>query len=169
MLINMIGFNVAWFGLIFLGNSFVPVAILMLIAHFKWLSKSKNEITLVVIVTLIGISVDSLFQLTNVFIFPHHNHIPVWLAFIWIGFATTISHSLSFLAAYKPLQILLGFIVAPLSYKSGEVLGAVEFGYSYLTTHLILGTTWALLLLLFFSIKARFDNNVIGNKEVNYD
>ena len=102
MLINMMGFNVAWFGLIYLGNSFVPVALLMLLAHFKWLSKSKNEITLVLVVSLIGISVDSLFQLTNVFIFPNNHHIPVWLVFIWLGFATTISHSLSFLAAYKP-------------------------------------------------------------------
>ena len=84
-------------------------------------------------------------------------------AFIWIGFATTISHSLSFLAAYKPLQILLGFIMAPLSYRSGEILGAVEYGQSYLATHLILGTTWALLLLLFFFLKARFNS-----KEVNY-
>ena len=163
MLINMIGFNVAWFGLIYLGNSFVPIVLLMLLAHFKWLSKSKSEITLVFLVTLIGISVDSLFQLTNVFIFPNNNHIPVWLVFIWIGFATTISHSLSFLAAYKPLQLLLGFIMAPLSYKSGEMLCAVEFGQSYLSTHFILGTTWAMLLLLFFSLKARFNN-----KEVNY-
>ena len=163
MLINMIGFNVAWFGLIFLGNSFVPVALLMLLAHFKWLSKLKNEVTLVLMITLIGVSVDSLFQLTNVFIFPNDNHIPLWLAFIWITFATTISHSLAFLAAYKPLQILLGFIMAPLSYRSGEILGSVEFGQSYLTTHLILGTTWALLLLLFFSLKSR-----LIKKEVNY-
>jgi len=163
MLINMMGFNVAWFGLIYLGNSFVPVALLMLLAHFKWLSKSKNEITLVLVVSLIGISVDSLFQLTNVFIFPNNHHIPVWLVFIWLGFATTISHSLSFLAAYKPLQILLGFVMAPLSYRTGEMLGAVEFGQSYLSTHFILGTTWALLLLLFFSLKARFNQ-----KELNH-
>jgi len=163
MLINMIGFNVAWFGLIFLGNSFVPVAFLMLLAHFKWLSKSKSEITLVLIVTLIGISVDSIFQFTNVFIFPNSIHIPLWLAFIWLGFATTLSHSLAFLNAYKSLQIALGFIMAPLSYRSGEVFGAVEFGQSYLTTHFILGTTWALLLLLFFSLKTR-----LYKESVNY-
>ena len=62
-------------------TAFVPVALLMLLAHFKWLSKSKNEITLVLMVTLIGICVDSLFQLTNVFIFPNDNHIPLWLGF----------------------------------------------------------------------------------------
>lgn len=163
MLINMLGFNIAWFGLIFLGNHFVPIALLMLLAHLKWCITNKSELKLILIITLIGVCIDSLFQLTNVFIFASDTHIPLWLIFVWSGFATTLNHSLAFLANHKSLQILAGLVVAPLSYRSGEVFGAVEFGASYLTTHLILGITWALLFLLFFLLKSHFNNKEISN------
>ena len=163
MLINMIGFNVAWFGLILLGNTFIPVAVFMLLAHFTWFSIHKWERKFVALVALIGISVDSLLQFSNVFIFDQQQFIPAWLMMIWVCFAATICHSLAFLSAYKPLQLLLGFFIAPLSYRSGEMFGAVQFGESYLTTHLLLGSIWACLLLLFFAIKSRFTN-----REVRY-
>jgi hypothetical protein len=155
MFINMIGFNVAWFGLIYFGNTFVPVALLMLVVHFIWISKVKNEIWLALIITIIGVTVDSLLQLNRVFIFPNPAHIPFWLVAIWACFATTICHSFSFLSAYKPLQILLGLIMAPLSYKSGELLGAVEFGFSFTQTYIVLGCIWAILFSTFFFLKAQ--------------
>ena len=40
-IINIVGFDFAWFGLVYWGNSFIPVALLLLCLHFYFVSKKK--------------------------------------------------------------------------------------------------------------------------------
>ena len=154
MVLNVIGFNLIWFGLVYWGNMFIPLAVLALTLHLRFLSTNKNEVKLIFAITIIGIIVDSLLKLTGVFMFYESVQIPFWLITLWACFAATICHSLSFLNSSKTRQLLIGGALSPLSYIAGEKLDAVEFGQSMLDTYMILAVIWAVLFLLFFKLKS---------------
>lgn len=150
-LINALGFNIIWFGCIFYGNVFAVVATIILLAHLFYLRWPVSEIRLIFLVAFIGAAIDSALLQSNVFIFADSSHIiPVWLLVIWLGFAATLNHSLSFLKNRIWLQRLVGAIFAPLSYYAGYNLGAVNFGFSIVATLIILSITWFFLLPLCF-------------------
>jgi hypothetical protein len=155
MMLNIVGFNFAWFGLVYWGNIFIPFSLLLLGAHLYFIAKSPSELWLILSITVIGIFIDSLLQFSTLFIFANTSHIPFWLMVLWACFAATICHSLRFLAKSKLLQLLVGGLFAPLSYIAGYQLQAVDFSLSPLITYLILSLIWALLLVLFFALKEK--------------
>jgi len=158
MIVNMLGFNLAWFGLVYWGNMFIPIALIMLTIHLVLLSNNKNELRLVLLITAVGITVDSLLSFSHFFIFIESAFIPLWLVVLWACFASTISHSLSFLTHSKALQVVVGFVIAPLSYIAGEKFDAVQFSHPLLETYLILGCIWAVLFICIFFLKSLFIN-----------
>ncbi|MEW6998077.1 DUF2878 domain-containing protein [Colwelliaceae bacterium BS250] len=155
MIINIIGFNISWFGLVYWGNSFIPIALVLLIAHILFLSIKPNEVLLILVITFIGIGVDSFLQYFNVLIFVDVNHIPFWLMCLWACFAATICHSLRLLESSKLMQVIVGAVFAPLSYIAGYKFGVVDFGYSLFFSYLILSLIWAVLFILFFYLMSR--------------
>ncbi|MBA6256399.1 MULTISPECIES: DUF2878 domain-containing protein [unclassified Colwellia] len=155
MLINLIGFNVSWFGLVYWGNNFIPVAFLLLLAHLFFQSKNYKEFLLIVVVSVIGISVDSLLQQLALFIFLEPSHIPFWLMMLWASFAATICHSLNFLASSKMLQLAVGGLISPLSYIAGYKFMVVDFGYSMFITYVVLALVWGGLFILFYYLKGK--------------
>jgi hypothetical protein len=165
ILINIISFNLTWVGLVYFGNSFIPIATLFLIIHFVFLSNDKNEMRFSVFVCFIGIAVDALLKFYNIFIFQDSLYIPVWLIFLWACFSTTLCHSLRFLEKSIWMQIAVGFI-APFSYIAGNKLGAVDFGESTFIIYIILTLIWSTLFVLFFYLKRLIviPNNTLENK-----
>jgi hypothetical protein len=163
----------AWIGLVFFGNLFIPISLLMLVAHINFFVTNKREIYLIAAVTVTGIVVDSILQYANVFIFINSNHIPFWLMMLWGCFATTLCHSLGFLTKSKWLQMLVGGLFAPLSYLAGYKFQVVDFGLTMLNTYLMLSVVWAALFILFFYLKDLFvigyDNNQGQNGDVSYE
>jgi hypothetical protein len=169
MLINIIGFNLSWFGLVLLGNDFIPVTLCWLIYHLYQGQRSGNkqwrtEIVLISLVTATGILVDSVLTLSGIFQFPEHHIIPLWLVMLWASFAATIAHSLQFLAKSKRLQLLIGFVFPPFSYLAGASFLAVELPYGPYITYFVLAPIWSVLMLLFYQgwtfIKRKGDNYV---------
>lgn len=154
MLLNMLGFNLAWFGLIFFGNTFIPIALLMIVLHLSTFSNINNEVRLVLLVSVVGVSVDSLLHFFGFFIFPDSVFMPFWLIILWGCFACTICHSLTFLSSSKALQVITGAIFAPLSYIAGQKLEVVNFGSSLLIAYISLAFIWGGLFILFFYLKS---------------
>lgn len=163
ILINIIGFNIVWFGLVYFGNNFTPIALLYFSAHFVFFAKNNGEPKYLLLIALIGILTDSFLHYFNVFIFLPNEHIPLWLACLWLCFSTTLYHSLRFLGKSIWFQLLAGF-VAPFSYFAGNQLGAVTFGNSSLITYIVLAITWSSLFVLFFSLKKHFQSIDINNQ-----
>ena len=155
---NIIGFNITWFGLVYFGNTFIPVAIIFIVLHLLMLSKQKNEKVIILVVTLIGIATDSLLQYLDILIFIDNDHIPFWLMVLWSCFATTLCHSLRFLSKSRWLQLLAG-LSAPFSYIAGYKLGAIELGQSIINTYLILAVSWVTLFILFFHFIKQSSNS----------
>ena len=156
MLFNLIGFNISLFGLVLLGQSFIPFALFWLGLHLYFCKSSLAEFKLILLVTFIGTLVDSILLFADVLVFTDSLIIPFWLITLWACFAATIAHSLKFLASSKKLQFIIGFIFPPLSYIGGASLSAVKFGYDLLVTYFIFASIWGVLIVLFFSLKERF-------------
>lgn len=156
--LNIFGFNVAWLGLVILGNDFIPVTLILLALHFKYLTTKAHEFAFIVVCGLIGISIDTTLSFIGVFIFADSLFIPLWLITLWLLFAATINHSLAFLSQHYAWQYLLGAIFGPLSYIAGANLGAVNLGYTIEKTFFILGLLWGPLLLLCFHLNHKISN-----------
>ena len=160
-MINLISYNITWFGLIYWGNLFIPVALLLLSVHLLFFIKTYKEIFFIIIVSIIGIYTDSILQHFGFFIFSQETHIPFWLMSLWASFATTLSHSLRFLRTSIWLQILAG-LIAPLSYIVGYQLEVVNLGQSLIITYLVLSVIWGSLFVLLFRLQSFF----IGKKVI---
>ncbi|MEW6990999.1 DUF2878 domain-containing protein [Colwelliaceae bacterium 6441] len=156
MLLNIIGFNLSWFGLVMIGNSYIPFTLIWLAMHVYCCKQPLAELKLLISITIIGTAVDSLLQFFDVLVFTDRNSIPLWLVMLWCAFAATIAHSLQFLRSSIKLQWLVGYIFPPLSYLAGSHLSAVEFGYDLAISFIVLGTIWSLLFVLFFRLKETF-------------
>jgi hypothetical protein len=163
MLKNIIGFNITWFGLVYWGNAFIPIAMLMLSIHLLFFINNKKEIFYILLISVIGIGVDSLLHYFDLFIFNEEIHIPFWLMVLWPCFASTLSHSLRFLDKAVWLQIVAG-LLAPLSYIAGYQFEAVNFSHSIMITYIILSLIWASLFMLFFKLQSFFID-----KELSHD
>lgn len=160
ILINALGFNVIWFGSVYLGNAYVPIALLILIAHLAVVNHVKEELLLICLVTMIGIIVDTFLMHLRVFVFNENNFfIPYWLITIWLAFAATLNHSLFFLQKYSLLRVLVSIFIVPMSYLAGHQLGAVNFSYSLPITFIILSVVWLFLFQLFFIISKKLKPN----------
>jgi hypothetical protein len=154
-LINLIGFDFVWFGLIYWGNTFIPLALLLFSLHLFFVSKTKlKECYLICVVASIGILVDSALQYFGVFIFKQVDILPFWLITLWFCFPATLCHSLKFLQNSKLSQLLVGFFIAPMSYLAGNELNVVTFGLTVFETFILLSFIWGLLMIIFFTLKS---------------
>jgi len=149
---NLVAFNVSWFGLVFTGNIFIPIAVILFSVQLWYFQSTKNEILLICLVATVGILLDFTLVYTGVFIFPDTKGIPFWLITLWIVFAGTIRHSLVFLANSKVLQFAVGALFAPLSYISGAKLSMVYLVPSLGFSYFLLACVWGPLMLVIFSI-----------------
>ncbi len=150
MLINIIGFNLSWFGLVLFGTSFVPITLSWLVVH---IAQSKNwwdELSLIFTVTAIGVFTDSMLIHLGIFYFPQDNIMPLWLVTLWASFAATVGHSLAFLKKSIYLQIIAGAIFPPFSYLAGASLSAVVLPQGNLITALVLAVVWPCLMVIFY-------------------
>lgn len=165
MLVNMLGFNFIWFGLIYWGNVFTPIALCLIALHLIKLSSVNRESRLVLLITAIGGSIDSLLHFFGFFIFPDSAFTPLWLIVLWAAFACTVCHGLNFLSHSKILQMVIGGGFAPLSYFAAERLGAVNITVPLIYSYLILTLIWAILFVLFFTLKPILINKRLKHVE----
>ncbi|MBA6390995.1 DUF2878 domain-containing protein [Colwellia sp. BRX10-3] len=149
---NLVAFNAAWFGLVVIGNLFIPIASIIFCAQLWYFQATKNEILLICLVATIGIWLDFALVYSGVFIFPETEGIPFWLMTLWLLFAGTIRHSLAFLAKSKVLQFFVGSLFAPLSYLAGAKLSVVYLVPSLGFSYLLLACLWGPLMLVVFSL-----------------
>ncbi len=155
MWINLVCFNISWFGLVLIGDSFIPVTLSWIAFHLYTVKQKREELITVISVSAIGILVDSLLLYFDVFKFGTSAHIPFWLMVLWVSFAATISHSLAFLKNSMILQLAAGGLFAPLSYLAGYNFGAVEFVHPAFITYFLLSLIWGPLMVLFFFIRSK--------------
>ena len=134
-----------------------------LAVHLLTCRDQATEARLIIAVTFIGSSIDSMLSVWGIFGFENGILIPLWLITLWACFAATIGHSLSFLRKSKWLQWFVGTFIAPLSYVAGQSLEAVSFSLTTLATYMILAAIWGPLLIVLFLLQ-----DLVFGKEQTY-
>lgn len=127
MIINGILFQLGWFMCVLGGNVYALIWLLpYLYVHFRYISQSPGEWLFVFAVTTLGISLDSVALHVGIFSIPGNPVFPLWLACLWVLFATAIPHCLSWLQGRPAAAALFGALGGSMSYLAGIKLGAAR-------------------------------------------
>lgn len=156
---QLLGFYGFWLVAVIGQNSFAWLLGLLILAHFIF-TPTRTLDTKVLILSLIGLSMDGLLTWGGVFAF---NLWPVWLLLLWVGFVLTFGHSMRWLSA-RPMwqQALLGAMAGPSSYLSGWRLGAVDLPLGPWWTLGLLAPLWALILVVLVRLDAKLRSSNHG-------
>jgi len=154
LLTNMALFQVGWFVCIIGGSVWALLfTIAALFIHAKFLQHSPREWRLFAYFALAGIVWDGLLMSVGLISFAlpqdtlliagHFAIIPVWLICLWVLFATTINHSLFWLALYPRTAALLTAFFAPVSYYAGVKLSDAQLSQPEYLPLIAVACGWA--------------------------
>ena len=153
--LNLMLFQLLWFAAVLGRESLLWLLALLLVAHVLLCSDRKAELKIMLLCGGLGSAVDTALTLAGVFVFtpePSLLPIPFWLIALWLGFAATLRHSLSYLLQRPAIAVAAAALTAPLSYFAAMRLGAVEFGFGMPLTLVLLGFLWAPMMAAFIYI-----------------
>jgi len=166
-IINAVLFQITWFACV-IGSSYnllwPGVLSCVLLAAYQLVPKRRHpsDLKLVFFAIILGGIIDTLWLQMGFISFnnqwPVNNVSPVWMITLWVAFALTINHSLSWLKQHPLLPALMGLIGGPLSYLAGEKLGALNYHSDTLLVCSSIGIVWSLALTLFYSLSFKSDN-----------
>jgi hypothetical protein len=147
-ILNLIVFQAGWLVCVVGGDTYAVAytAAALLIHHFCVLQKN-SEWQLVAIVATVGCLWDSLMVFGGMVYYPGPVFlgIPVWLVCLWILFATTFLHALSWLSRYLSLALVFAATLGPASYWMGSELSDASLGAPMLNSLVVMGVGWAAL------------------------
>ena len=149
VIFNALAFQLVWFVCVQGNNNVALIAALaLMVCHLALFRPAKTELLTMAQLIGLGILFDSLLMSSGLVQY-HASHgfiIPGWLIALWIAFATTVHHSMTWIFSKPWLPALTGLCLVPFSYWAG-----IRFSGSEFTVHPIIflltdGIVWALLL-----------------------
>lgn len=177
--LNAILFNITWLLCVNFGDTVAVITcIIVLAVHFCYISKNRKEIFLLLQVLLLGVVVDSLLIASGVLIADAHTMLaPIWMAALWLLFATTLNHCCAWLQPIavthsknndktKPdymawlLVAFVGAVAGPLSYWAGTNFSAMSLALPLVNSLLVISLVWALILPLCLRLAQRHNNKI---------
>ena len=132
---NIVSFYFGWFACLFGATQGLPwlgtaIMAALVTVHIFLVDKPQQELMLIVIVCLFGTTIDSILMISGLYAFAYHTNpfiCPSWMAALWVGFASTLNHSMRWMKGRYLLGAVFGAIGGPVSYYAGLRLGAVNF------------------------------------------
>lgn len=163
-IINFIAFYIIWFAC--LGGALAGwpwlgpiVTIIYLIYHFIAVEDHYGEIKLVIVVSIVGLIVDTAnihFDIYQVLVANHlYPLAPMWLIALWAMFGSTFKHSLSWLRKRYFTAVFLGALAGPAAYWAGARIGLIAFPDIWHSMYVI-SILWAMILPLFVHLTEVF-------------
>ncbi len=171
LVINAVLFQITWFACVLgsaKGLTWPAIVSFMALACYQLQAKNRhaNDLHLLVLSIALGLIVDTFWVQSGMMIFTENGPIdglaPLWIIFLWMGFALTINHSLYWLSKHPALPALMGLFGGPMSYFAGLKFGAVEYQQNYVLVSLALGIAWALALV----VMVRFNQKTWARQRV---
>jgi len=147
-IINLVIFQLGWMVCVVGGDLYaMAYTVAAVLIHHHGVLEKKSEWQLIAIVTLVGCLWDSLMVFSGVVYYPGpvFAGIPAWLVCLWILFATTFMHALSWLSRYLWLALVSGAVLGPASYWLGSELNDAYLGTPVLTSMLVMALGWGTL------------------------
>jgi len=156
LILNGIGFQLAWWstvlgvinGIPYLGPLVMSFYLLM---HLKFIGQPCYEIALIITAGLIGTLMDTVLNLTGLVSYQGTYPFlvwaaPLWITTMWMGFAATLNHGLSWLTRRPWLGFILGAVFGPLAYLTGARYGAIQITGALEITLVLLALLWGLMI-----------------------
>ncbi|MCB9026530.1 MAG: DUF2878 domain-containing protein [Bdellovibrionaceae bacterium] len=161
-LVNAIGFQFVWWTAAVYTNWAILIGTLFVLLHFIFLKNTKKEFYFVLIVSLIGILIDSTLTHLNFLKFQNTfdsglTWIPIWMMFLWVAFASTINHSLSWAFKNLFLCFFVGGLGGSLSYIGAAKMGTITLLLPFDQSLLILMIVWGFFFILLNVIRKDFN------------
>lgn len=149
LLLNAGLFQLGWFACV-LGAQrpwLLLIAITCLAIHLLWIANVLNEWCSLLRVAACGWVLDTTLLHLGLFNFPGAPFVlPLWLAILWLLFASTLYHSLSWTKEPWLMGSLLGAFGGPLSYWGGAKLAGVGLPLGVWPSLVLLAVIWAILM-----------------------
>lgn len=149
LLLNAGLFQLGWFACV-LGAQrpwLLLIAMTCLAIHLLWIANAFNEWCSLLRVAACGWVLDTTLLHLGLFNFPNATFVlPLWLAVLWLLFASTLQHSLSWTRRPWWIGSLLGAFAGPLSYWGGARLAGVGLPFGVWPSILLLALVWAMLM-----------------------
>lgn len=131
--LNLIGFQLSWWAIALYREKAILMVLLLIGIHFYFLRKSQKlgEFKFVICVTFLGFIIDSILLNLNILsvegsLFLFLELIPIWLIILWVAFACTLNHSLSWLFHSKLWAFFIGGLGGASSYIGAAKLGTIN-------------------------------------------
>ncbi len=157
-LVNFLIFQVAWFACALGAGNDIPeagvlVLAALLIVHFRIHTRNMiRDSIYIVLVGLVGFTIDSLLSMFGVLNFKDTLYAPLWLLMLWMVFATTIFYSLEWLHNRYWLAGILGALGGPLSYYGGSKFDALQLGDNILLSMVVISICWFMIVPLMLKL-----------------
>lgn len=168
---NFLLFQLVWFSCVLgAANGLPQLSIISLSAflliHFYYTDQLNADMLIVALCVSLGLVLDGLWIYLGYVSYLHMSFSPVppyWLLCLWVAFALTINHSMSWMQKRYWLAFIAGGLFGPLSYLAGERLGAMQWQQPVAATVAFI-VSWALLMpLLFFVADKRRENVMLDD------
>ena len=163
ILINLAIFQIGWMVCVIGGDVYaLAYTLFAVVIHQAFVVEHKSEWQFILIVTAVGCLWDSLMALSGVMIYPDSTliGIPVWLICLWVLFAMTFMHALSWLRRYLWLAAVFAGVFGPVSYWLGGELSAADLGAPVTLSLAIMAAGWAILFPAGMFFTSRFKSPV---------
>lgn len=124
-ILNFIGFDLTWFALVYGAANALPwlgagALLAFAIATIATSAAPRADLALVGIALVLGIALETALVQLGLFAYvaawPLDSAAPWWMVGLWVNFALTLNHSLSFLQGRPWIAALLGALLAPFAY-----------------------------------------------------
>lgn len=155
-IINIVALKLTWLAAVIGASKGMVLPSLVAVACFAlWQltqnRRHENDFLFICIAFVIGFILDSAWQAFGLIDYASGFSFiaPIWILCLWIAFAMTFNHSLSWLKTRPILAVLFGMIGAPVSYYAGHKLGALNYPNSITQASVFLGVSWGLIVLFF--------------------
>lgn len=135
--LNLVAFQVGWFACVAgagIGRPWLgPIVVVVVAAlHLGLARRPWPEALLLLLAGGLGTTVEWTQARLGHLAFapdgPYIGRTPLWMTALWVNFGTTLGGCLRWLQGRLLLAALLGGVLGPLAYLSGERLGAVWIG-----------------------------------------
>lgn len=148
LIVKLLIFQIAWWSTMLLASNNLAVwaAIPCLLAfalHSFWEKELSKSLSLL-LVALVGYSVDQLLTRVNILEFSTTQWAPFWILAQWIAFTTILEPFLKSIHRSTFVAALTGAISGPLAYTTGDALGIVAI--TSWSGHLVLALAWAVVM-----------------------
>ena len=161
-IINALGFQGAWWSIALYQEKAIYLVILMISLHFLFLKQNRlTEFYFVLSISAFGVLIDSLLFNFDFFKFTNPMSlnpaiVPLWLMVLWLAFASTLRHCLSWLFKNKYVAFVVGGLGGSLSYIGAANLGAMTIVQPEFQSFLILFVIWGLFFLIVKAMYSKF-------------